>query len=687
MKKRLLSLLLGLLLLLAACTPVVTPTAPTNPTDQPTNQPTDQPTDQPTEAPSKGSSVKIDGVGTLCDIAAYEDGFLLLTHKGLFRLDGALKNRSSAGEVYDKLFATEDNGGIYDRLRLSPDGDSPALGALTVTTRGVFFYNFGNATIYCDGEPWLTLDSAVPSDATVEIAEYDGKIYSLFRYTAKDEQKLQLYCDDTLLGNVTAEDCDRFLWDGDTLCLSSNKQPLVRPLEGKRVGDEKPYWGRFDISARSGNWFYYRNAIHGLQRSDGETIEYLFCPALTALPRRILRLLITGDTEGILLAEGGELERITFSVTRSFPRCTLVLTGRTDLISHAIESFNLTGSGVFIQGEYMDSDLAVPAKEQYDLFVFWNWFDVRRFAHSGGLMPLSSVDSAFCSSEIVSAALNRWLDLDGERYCLPVDGDLYYMDCWAEAEKERAALEKLAEDPTLENFMAMQGIRRKLSLEDYLTYYWPSYYDAEQDSFRFDSDELRALLQWLHDTPGQEGPHSAYISARDPFYVATEYLQASIHNVSVLKPSFCLRTEKQNGIGLMPKAFLGVSAACTETDAAAVVINYFLSGEDNTLTPVVQPGKTEQYKRQCNNELEQFKPYFTHSQLAQWKETFDEFGGYMDTDNVTPHDFWLARLVTWAAENYLTGQIDPETKSPYTIDDAILAMEKAARDYLANGKK
>lgn len=673
LKTRVLPLLLGLLLLLAACTPAVTPTAPTNPTGQ------------PTEAPSKGASVKIDGVGTLCDIAAYEDGFLLLTHKGLFRLDGALKNRSSAGEVYDKLFATEDNGGIYDRLRLSPDGDSPALGALTVTTRGVFFYNFGNATIYCDGEPWLTLDSAVPSGATVEIVEHDGKIYSLFRYTAKEEQKLQLYCDDTLLGNVTAEDCDRFLWDGDTLCLSSNKQPLVRPLEGKRVGDEKPYWGRFDVSARSGNWFYYRNAIHGLQRSDGETIEYLFCPALTTFPRRILRLLITGDTEGILLAEGGELERITFSVTRSFPRCTLVLAGTLDLVSDVIESFNLTGSGVFIQKENVINNL--PAKEQYDLFVFWNWFDMRRVVRSGDLMPLSSVDPAFCSSEIASAALNRWLDLDGERYCLPVDGDLYYMGCRAETEEEKAALEKLAEDPTLENFMAMQGIRRKLSLEDYLTYYWPSYYDTEQDSFHFDREELRALLQWLHDNPGQEGPSVAFINERDPFFIAMEYLQASIHNVSVLKPSFCLRTEKQSGIGLMAKAFLGVSAACTETEAAAVVINYFLSGEDNTLTPVIQPGKTEQYKRLRNDSLEQYKPNLTHSQLAQWEEILDEFGGYMDTDNVTPHDFYLARLVTWAAENYLTGQIDPETESPYTIDDAILAMEKAARDYLANGKK
>lgn len=120
------------------------------------------------------------GIGTLCDIAEYDDGYLLLTHTGLYILDENFANRRSAGEEWEKLFATRDDEGFWERVWLNQDQKERLFKNLTVTPQGIFFCavrpdSFMNGDWYW-GHRERPAEESTASDG-VHISTYFGMEY------------------------------------------------------------------------------------------------------------------------------------------------------------------------------------------------------------------------------------------------------------------------------------------------------------------------------------------------------------------------------------------------------------------------------------------------------------------------------------------------------------------------------
>lgn len=165
--KRLLILLL-IPVLLCACAPTQYPSAPTTPPTQVQTRPStiEPPTEtsgslEPEEPEWKPLS--FEGVGALCDICPYKDGYLLLTHTGLHYLDKNFALAECDDELVrtcNKIFDPQELWTEYSlsQLRNYSEDATRELEELTITENDIYFVGRRIRAIYRNGEVYVKLD-------------------------------------------------------------------------------------------------------------------------------------------------------------------------------------------------------------------------------------------------------------------------------------------------------------------------------------------------------------------------------------------------------------------------------------------------------------------------------------------------------------------------------------------------
>ncbi len=333
-------LLLLLSVFACACAPSEGQTEPTRLTAPPTVPPT-------TEGPMTEA---LTGIGTICDIAKYGDGYIILTHSGLYLLDENFSNRRSAGEQWEKLFATRDDDGFFQRLNWNCDEKPRMLGNLTVTSRGIFFCvvekrndAFLNGKAYsCQFYPgqtpelWIDpdqFDYSEPLNAPITaIIDYNGNTYetsgSLMFKNDQFERVLGSgggFYFLTMSGKLYAYESNRLDDDSALFELVEDGDPIL-------VSDG---WGRFTLYANHDKYCYYMQSINWydesgeiektefcLVRTDGTTHEIMNCSALGGNSgAAILRFLVKDDSHIVILRDDDSIEvaEYSFRELRTFP--------------------------------------------------------------------------------------------------------------------------------------------------------------------------------------------------------------------------------------------------------------------------------------------------------------------------------------------------------------------------------
>lgn len=140
LKKTLSLLILSFLLLaiLSGCTPNI----PSNLTAPPSGV---------LEENTK-SSTELNGIGTICDIVEYKDGYLILAHMGLYTVDRNFENRKRLGAPYNAPFDDCKEYSFFHRLTIEPNYDDPMFCNLNINGEHIFFSCPVTNSIFIDGQ-------------------------------------------------------------------------------------------------------------------------------------------------------------------------------------------------------------------------------------------------------------------------------------------------------------------------------------------------------------------------------------------------------------------------------------------------------------------------------------------------------------------------------------------------------
>ncbi len=267
------------------------------------------------------------GIGTLCDIAEYDDGYLLLTHTGLYILDENFANRRSAGEEWEKLFATRDDEGFWERVWLNQDQKERLFKNLTVTPQGIFFFCAVRPDSFMNGD-WYWGHRERPAEESTAsdgvhipayfgmeyVASWGGSLYGISGYLLyRDGEYL---CEAAPMG----WDC-KFLLLGDEQYIYAeefygDKTALYRLTEDGTVTRVASGWGRFLAYDCDGAYCYYVYVDKDgsrLMRTDGERSEVLNCLAV-ANASGIIRLIVKDESHVLFMTDSGHIEIAEFSV-------------------------------------------------------------------------------------------------------------------------------------------------------------------------------------------------------------------------------------------------------------------------------------------------------------------------------------------------------------------------------------
>ena len=321
-----------LLILLCACAPSEGQTEPTRLTAPPTVPPTTE--DPMTEA--------LTGIGTICDIAKYGDGYIILTHSGLYLLDENFSNRRSAGEQWERLFATRDDDGFWERLSWNIDEKPRLFKELIVASKGVFFctattWRFES---YFDGKsqmlPFQWQDESgntIESETTLRyVAEHNGHLFGA--------TGALLFLDDKFVCRIPSRSSIVFIKMNGNLHIydagGATDESDIYLLHG---GGEYEWvsegWGEFSLYADYDKYCYYMQSINWydesgeiektefcLVRTDGTTHEIMNCSALGGNSgAAILRFLVKDDSHIVILRDDDSIEvaEYSFRELRTFP--------------------------------------------------------------------------------------------------------------------------------------------------------------------------------------------------------------------------------------------------------------------------------------------------------------------------------------------------------------------------------
>lgn len=160
-------LLLSLLILfLSACSPSV---------------PSDLTAPPSTAAPEPTEHIPnaLDGIGTICDVTTYADGYLVLSHTGLYTVDQNFENRERLGSPYNDPFDKCEEGTFLYRLTAVENYDSPYFENLYVDGEHIYFYCGITKSFFLDGEEVAYDDYDIQMGDISCVAVYRGAIYTL----------------------------------------------------------------------------------------------------------------------------------------------------------------------------------------------------------------------------------------------------------------------------------------------------------------------------------------------------------------------------------------------------------------------------------------------------------------------------------------------------------------------------
>ena len=272
----------------------------------------------------------LEGIGTICDIAKYGDGYLLLTHTGLYTVDKNLENRQFLDDPANKPFVEKEPGTLFERLSYRPNYEENFFYRLNVTSKGIFYICGPTNSYYFCGE-----------EAKFEegfeffgMEEYDGSLYVLWKKNPGWAQ-WHVYLEKD--GKLTEIDryIDRMVWVDGKLCLSGTTGLFEISQDGttgERIGDklEREWCANMD-----GRYRYHLEYIYeypdeepdptgeiisqrilvriNLSRSDGKTIERLECVGLQADVAHVRKILIIDDSHLLYLAGTHRIQIVEFS--------------------------------------------------------------------------------------------------------------------------------------------------------------------------------------------------------------------------------------------------------------------------------------------------------------------------------------------------------------------------------------
>ena len=350
MKCRIAIIVIFLSLLITGCTSSIVPTTLTAP-----------PSTQPPSTEDAGPTLS--DVGILCDIAEYGDGYLLLTHTGLYTTDANFRNLKSAGEEWEKLFNPElkdagerlfdEHEEFFLRLKLYQNYDEPLFKNLTVTSKGIFFCTTSEGDSYLNGKPWvLSLNASDGSQASeevpaIQVADYAGSTFSLFSTKLFKNDELvttfypywgdstflwlqgklyvhitRAYMDETVNGFYAVgedgsmvkafEDLD---WRLTVLSTASDGN-YAYFLINEMTDEEDPNTGRIYIRRlmrTDGTWVEKRDPESGELIYEGLNYEFLDCPPLLRDDIRVLRMIPKGNDTILFLTEAGNIQTVSFT--------------------------------------------------------------------------------------------------------------------------------------------------------------------------------------------------------------------------------------------------------------------------------------------------------------------------------------------------------------------------------------
>lgn len=437
-------LLVVFVLLLSACAPAEIPTAPTG---------SEEPTSAPSQSPSQNTDSELlplhaiaryafRDMGNICDFAPYEDGYLLLTHKGLFRTDANFENIRSAGSEYDALFATEDGTGPFTRLRLQPDSDSNALLGLNVFSDDVYFYCVGNKTVYRNAEAWLALDwMELSEEPHILMEEYQGSVYTL-AYTVKEGLEnffsASLYKDGEKLMTGTIRG---FWWDDGVLYfLRQDEEPAEETFRCRAYPytlicaddlSEKHGGIKGIVSTQRDGWNLFESEQFGLMRAKGDTYQYLSCPYLETDEAPRIRLYADSDDTLLLLSEAGAIYRMKYTEGESFALTFLHELTMGNATPVAPDKTNILGQPYFIEtvsvSKVSEFKKALESGE-YDIINAADYPLLSECVSDGLFEPLDELLPEFCADDAYFENISQWLDFDGVRYVLPTSVDFLFAD-------------------------------------------------------------------------------------------------------------------------------------------------------------------------------------------------------------------------------------------------------------------
>lgn len=610
-KTSLLCLLLAFVLLLSACTPAQTHTTPPTETEPPSesnSSDSSEDRDEP-EIPEEAYGfyepfdADTEGIGTLCDIAPYKDGYLLLTHTGLYTLDKDLKNRRPADEALSAPFQTED-GDFFDRLRLDPDYETPCFSNLKVTSQGVFYFCKPNNTLYLNG---VALEKRANCELEDLVACGDS-YYAIWNCGATNklcfgEREVESVGLHTL----------RFVWlDGALYCHKFYKyEQYFVYEENVNFGFEKlnadgtlekvssATWGNISETLPVGDGTFYLSDYYGMMRANDEKVEYLGCTALD--DRAVLRRLVLDEEHLLVLCENGELGRATPEVKESITRTELkILTyippeelKRSDLKAY-VDFFNSLGNGVTLEYEVVCDAQEYMEKArsgEYDLLYGMSWFLLRELAKDGRLAAINDLSSDLCADGAFAPSVTRWLDCDGTRYIVPVEAGFVYPALAYVGRPEGAdnTEQLIGGALSVENFfgLAKKYVKaRPYSTKEIFNMVMQQLWDIGIEPFGKDqatSEEfLSSFLQLLSAYPEP--------SVQTELYVGTENVESLAAQFMGLSPTY-LSEQGHENITLQLHSFVAVSSDCEKTDAAALALEFLAMNA------------VEDYMELCRNNL------------------------------------------------------------------------------------
>ncbi len=310
-----------LLLLLCACAPSEGQTEPTRLTAPP-----------PTTAPptTLGQKEKaLEGIGTICDIAKYGDGYLLLTHTGLYTVDKNLENRQFLDDPANKPFIEKEPGTLFERLSYRPNYEENFFYGLIVTSKGIFYICKPTNSYYFCGEP-----TELRRNFRFTPMEYEGSLYMLW-VNYYDPQDIFLSKD-----GVEQEidlDLPCFYWFDGKLCLGGPAGLYAigeNGLPGERLGDSpddsllaRPVGDyRYFLDFEYEEYVYEDELGYErigslvvdiiFTRSNGETVERLSCGRLreAACENMIKIWFVVDDSHLVLLRNDNSAEIAEFFV-------------------------------------------------------------------------------------------------------------------------------------------------------------------------------------------------------------------------------------------------------------------------------------------------------------------------------------------------------------------------------------